>query len=242
MPVSPLVRSLAEYEATIANLKPIDHTHIKLYRGQPDDWPLLPNLFRHYQDRVDLIHSKERDALQELKTRIPWNTPMLPKNDWDWLSFGQHFGLKTRMLDWSETPKIALFFALDGTPIRPTVYVYHAQKAQIVDAEIKKHPPVEVLERMEKTRIMTPSVHSVRVALQKGWHTVHRLHPRKAGGKMVIPLAGMEWHKGRMRMIGIDSANVESIRAELRKKGIHRATVYGEFERVCKSICQECFT
>jgi hypothetical protein len=242
MPVPTLIRSLVEYENAIANLKPIDHTHIKLYRGQRDEWELLPNLFRKYRTQVDAIHTKERDALEKLKNRIPWNTPMRPRNDWDWLSFGQHYGLLTRMLDWTEVHAIALFFAVEATPVRPTVYVYHAQKAQIVDAETKQHPPVEVLERVEKTRIMTPSVHSVRVALQKGWHTVHRLHPRKAGGKMVIPLAGMEWHKGRMRIISIDPASAEKIRGELRKKGIHRATVYGEFEKVCSSICQECFT
>jgi hypothetical protein len=241
MLVTPLVRSLAEYEAAIANLKPIDHTHIKLFRGQRDEWELLPNLFRKYRKQVGLIHSKERDALDKLKNRIPWNTPMRPKNDWDWLSFGQHYGLWTRMLDWSERPETALFFAVETAPIRPTVYVYHAQKQQIVDAETKKRPPAEVLELLEKTRIMKPSVHSVRVELQKGWHTVHRLHPRKAGGEMVIPLADMKWHKGRMRTISIDPASAEKIHRELAKKGIHRATVYGEFERVCSSICQECF-
>jgi hypothetical protein len=242
MPDSPpMVHNLAEYEIAIKNLKPSDHTHIKLYCGQSDEWELLPNLFRKYRERVDLIHSKEQDALKKLKNRIPWNTPMRPENDWDWLSFGQHYGLWTRMLDWSAKPEIALFFAVETAPIRPTVYDNHAQKQQIVDAETKKRPPAEFLDLLEKTRIMEPSVHSVRVELQKGWHTVHRLHPRKAGGKMVIPLADMEWHKGRVRTISIHPGSAEKIRAELSKKGIRRATVYGEFETVCSSICHECF-
>jgi hypothetical protein len=28
-----------------------------------------------------------------LKTRIPWDMPLVPKNDWGWLTFDQHHGL-----------------------------------------------------------------------------------------------------------------------------------------------------
>jgi hypothetical protein len=56
---------------------------------------------------------------------------------------------------------------------------------------------------------------------------------------MVIPLADMEWHKGRMRIISIDPSAATSIRSELSRRGIHHPTVYGDFERVCAGICNE---
>jgi hypothetical protein len=157
MSVVPLIRSLVEYETAIANLRPIDQTHIKLFRGQTADWELLPGLFRKYRKHVELIHTKEEESLARLKQRISWRTPMRPANDWDWLSFGQHYELLTRMLDWSESPLIALFFAVEKTPLKPTVYVYHAQEAQVVGGQAKKLAPA----RITLTHIMKPSVHSV---------------------------------------------------------------------------------
>jgi hypothetical protein len=91
-------------------------SHSLWYRGCSSAlYPLLPSLYRHQKLKTpDDLASLERQLMTRFRQRsIPYHTrPLI--DDWDTLFFMQHYGVPTRLLDWTENPLIALHFALMG--------------------------------------------------------------------------------------------------------------------------------
>lgn len=86
--------------------------------GSFEKHKLIPSLFRH----PDVLKG-DLDAFsleQRLQTRfIQTSPPFLgnkPTSKLEWLFTAQHYGVPSRLLDWSENPFIALYFALSSSP------------------------------------------------------------------------------------------------------------------------------
>jgi len=107
------VYSLAQYIENIIDIFPRTKL-IWWYRGHGDaDWPLIPGIQRLPVESSDKFYEHERCITNEFQSRASSFLQSKPAmNDFSaWLTIMQHYGLPTRLLDWSRSPLYALYFA-----------------------------------------------------------------------------------------------------------------------------------
>lgn len=120
---SPIVTSLTEFtqlvETRLATAKgPLWH------RGCADfaAHHLSPTLYRHptTKDAAELLKLEVKMLSRFRQRSIPFVRAPLRDDDWERLFFMQHFGIPTRLLDWTENPFVAMYFALTPHPVDAT--------------------------------------------------------------------------------------------------------------------------
>lgn len=90
-----------------------------MFRGQPRAWPLLPSIARLTQQVNDYANWNifQLDLLERF---VRFASPFLeraPKNSVEWLVHAQHYGVPTRLLDWTTNPLKALFWAVENRSV-----------------------------------------------------------------------------------------------------------------------------
>lgn len=252
MPETKAVKSLSEYIDVVSSVQQQwskDDGHDEYlypwFRGQnSSDKPLLPGLYRS-----DDLPQYEFNFRNDFKIKaLPFlsdTTFAHPNSNWDWYILMQHYGLPTRLLDWSEGSLIALYFALfykrEDDESNACVWMlnpFELNRKTLQRAEILIHSE-EVLrpymDGIDDSELMPqypaalqPSFNSKRIVVQKGCFTVHG-HDRTPLEK----LAGLEAH---IKKIEIRYEELELIKADLILGGITETMLFPELGSLSREI------
>ncbi|APP82000.1 FRG domain-containing protein [Xanthomonas hortorum] len=211
------------------------------FRGHSDAaWRLLPGFMRSASD------TSETTLLNRFRQSAAMLADGRPATSFDWTFLMQHYGVPTRLLDWSESPLISMYFAVEDWADKPNIDAALwclwptslNQNANIVD-KVEGHyiPSFEDDElqgytvdslrqntRLELFPVATIATrNNARIQAQMGTFTIH--HNKK------IAIEDVGDHSHVAKYI-IPHASKEALAEELKLLGMTRFSLFPELASV----------
>jgi hypothetical protein len=231
------VTNIQDYVALIEKIKTISENKGNmtdlLFRGQNSDSPLLPKLAR--LTLKGEITNIEKLMLEEFKRGILPLSEFQPTNNWDLLALAQHHGLPTRLLDWTYSALIALWFTVsrpaktdkNNIPLNGVVWILNAEVEDFRTKTDKIDPLSNKI-----TKIFRSTVVSRRISAQSGVFTVHKINE---GGKMVRFETHRTFSK-KLTKVMIPAGQFAAIRKQLHIMGVNNSSVFPDIDGYCKHL------
>lgn len=201
-----------------------------LFRGQTVDFPLIPKLCR-LKAKGDLLEV-EKLLLQEFKRTNPLLIDVhRPMDDWDYLTLGQHFGLPTRLLDWSNNALTALWFATGEVNTEEEKEELHSVIWMLMphpkdfDLNLEQVHPFDV----PQTRLVRPRIIKQRINNQSGVFSV--LSSQEILEKRYMTES--DSFDKQLIKVKIPSIRLAEIRTDLNTMGVNAFSIFPELEGLC---------
>jgi hypothetical protein len=174
-----------------------------IFRGvaSPKYYP-IPSIGREAYGPYNRIF--EERLFNEFKNRAVGLVTDPRFNDWIWLAYAQHIGVPTRLLDWSTSPLIATFFAIESDD--ETDRVVYAIKYSKFLYEVD-HPNFSPFDNPQEGRFSAPMQFD-RIRAQRGVFTIHpdptKIFYPEDSQTLLIPHRLVDSFRKRLFKYGID--------------------------------------
>ncbi|HIE33995.1 MAG TPA: FRG domain-containing protein [Candidatus Altiarchaeales archaeon] len=153
------------------------------FRGLPKEThKLIPSLFRLKPERLVSDWSfYEFEILTKFQKAASPHLKFLPVHFLEWLTIAQHYGVPTRLLDWTMSPLAALYFALEkhieeDISENAIVWILDSKGEELVhDASYTRFTEWQkwyAEEKFSNTCIYHPTHLAIRVNSQQGCFTI----------------------------------------------------------------------
>jgi len=197
------------------------------FRGECDwEYLLKPSIGRlfetvNFTTKEKLLHFEEH-AFNEFYIRV--YNELREKDKFILLAVAQHHGLKTRLLDWTFSPLIALFFAVENDSRHGTNGSLITFQATTHLNNYNKQIASPFDERLEEYHLLFMPDLSPRIRAQQGVFQLFK-NPTQ------------EFREGNnLRKFKIPAAHKRAIKMELNELGISYQTVFPDLDGLCKDI------
>ncbi|PBJ21175.1 FRG domain protein [Pseudomonas ogarae] len=201
-----------KYFSDFINQEMLDYTTY-VYRGHGNsEWKLEPTIDRliKYPRSDKRAKHLERFKFATRGRRGP--NPIKIEDENDWWALGQHHGLATPLLDWTESPFVALYFAANSAKAEKTkhltVFAIAQESISNINISVRKNEALPLINNRKQTiKIVRPlSDENARLVSQRGlftrgpnnvdletWMTNNSPAGRTISlMKIIIPTTGME--------------------------------------------------
>ena len=200
-----------------------------IYRGQGGDYPLLPGVARK-APTFDLTN-KEIFALAELR-RLRADDILIPADDWGLTTYAQHFGMPTRLLDWSHNPLVSIWFAIQSAS-REKSDTAHVYLLRCVPQIVLGNPSSKKVHEIEQVWVIDPPFNNDRIRAQAGCFTVH---PYTNRSNKYLAVDEDALCSKNLLLLTIPESAFARMNSELDALGVNANRIYADFAGLCNYV------